>query len=157
VAAYRVCVVNYQGPGEEFYYLAENRPGRITDVLIKVVQDEGPIHITEATRRVASGWGMTKAGANLLRYVTEAAHRAVKRGAVEIRGDFLWPSNMSEVIVRGPAADGSVRAIEMVPLEDIAEACFRCVREAFAIQMDELVTQAARLLGYNRTGTKVVL
>lgn len=155
VVPYRACEVDYQGPPEDFYFYAENRPGRITDVLIKVVQEEGPIHITEATRRVVSGWGMGKAGANLLRYVSQAAQRAVKRGVVEIRGDFLWPSGATNVVVRGPAEDGSVRSIEMVSLEEIAEASFLCVRDAFAIQIDELVTQAARLLGYNRTGAKV--
>jgi predicted site-specific integrase-resolvase len=62
---------------------------------------------------------------------------------------------MTHTVVRVSTNEGNARNIEYVSLEEIAEACILCVRDAFAIQKDELVTQVARLLGYNRTGTKV--
>ncbi len=98
---------------------------------------------------------MGKAGANLLNTVQIAATRAHKRAAITIRGDFLWPAEMTEAVVRVPSSDNNVRPIEYVPLEEIAEACILCVKGAFAIQQDELITQVARLFGYNRTGVKV--
>jgi len=143
------------GQPADFYVLADHKPGQITDVLVAVVQQEGPIHITEATRRVIACWGMGKVGVNLLGKVKIAATRAQKRGAIVLRGDFLWPADMTQAVVRVATDESIVRNIEHVPLEEIAEAGILCVRDAFAIQKDELITQVARLFGYNRTGPKV--
>ena len=98
---------------------------------------------------------MGKAGVNLLRATKMAATRAQKRGAIAVRGDFLWPAGMTEALVRVSTDENTVRNIEHICLEEIAEACILCVRDAFAIQKDELIIYVARLLGYNRTGTKV--
>lgn len=140
------------GESDDFYRLADYKPGIITDVLVDVVRQEGPIHITEATRRVVGCWGMGKAGSKLLQIVRMAAERAKKRGAIAVRGEFLWPAEMTQVVVRIPRDESGMRTIEHVPLEEIAEACVLCVKNAFAIQQDELITHVARLLGYNRTG-----
>jgi very-short-patch-repair endonuclease len=155
VMPYRAFLGERQGEPSEFYALAEYKPGRITDVLVSVVEQEGPIHILEATRRVVACWGMGKAGANLLKTVQVAATRAHKRGSIVVRDDFLWPSEMTQAVVRVPSDENSVRNIDYVPLEEIAEACILCVHDAYAIQQDELITQAARLLGYHRTGANV--
>jgi very-short-patch-repair endonuclease len=143
------------GEPSDFYVLADYKPGQITDILVAVVQQEGPVHINEATRRVIACWGMGKVGANLLRAIKIAATRAQKRGAIAVRGDFLWPADMTHAIVRVSTDESNARNIDYISLEEIAEACILCVRDAFAIQKDELITQVARLLGYNRTGTKV--
>ncbi|HZO91622.1 MAG TPA: DUF3320 domain-containing protein [Chthonomonadaceae bacterium] len=155
VIPYRACQIQRLGNPPDFYLLAQYHPGRITNVLTYVVQQEGPIHIEEATRRVVAFWGMGKAGANLVRTIQSAASRAQMRRAIQIRGDFLWPVELSQIFVRVPTEHAPVRSIEYISLEEIAEACFLRVRDAFAIQPDELVTQVARLLGYNRTGPKV--
>jgi hypothetical protein len=98
---------------------------------------------------------MSKAGSVLLNCIKGAAARAKRLGAIEIRSDFLWPHALTQVVVRGPGENGFVRDIELIPLEEIAEACYLCVQKAFGIQRSELVTQVARLLGYDRTGPRV--
>jgi very-short-patch-repair endonuclease len=155
VRSYQAYKGEHQGESAEFYDLAVYDPGHITAILVSVVQQEGPIHILEATRRVISCWGMGRAGPNLVTTVEIAATRAGQRGSIAIRGEFLWPSEMSQPVVRVPSDGDVVRSIEYVSLEEIAEACILCVRDAYAIQQDELITQAARLLGYHRTGTNV--
>ena len=152
---YRAYEGSRLGEPAHFYAIADANPGFITDLLGRVVSVEGPIHVVEATRRVVAHWGMGKAGAVLRQTIRIAATRAAQRGTITIRGDFLWPADMVEVVVRVPALLGDIRNIQYVPIEEIVAACILCVRGAFAIQQDELITQVARLFGNNRTGTNV--
>jgi very-short-patch-repair endonuclease len=155
VVEYIACNIGHRGYAEDFYLMAEYNSEILVDVLADVVKHEGPIHILVATRRVIAGWGMGKAGSNLVIYVKAAAHRAARRSMIEIKGDFLWPHGLERVAVRVPASGDKPRDIEEIAIEEIAEAAYLCVKEAFGINCNDLATQTARLLGYNRTGSQV--
>jgi len=143
------------GAPQDFYDIAEMKPAAIVNVLMQVVDYEGPIHLQEATRRVVTGWDMTKAGVKLLRHVQEAARRAQSQKRLVVRGDFLWPAAMVRPPARVPAPGDAPRRIEEICLEEIGEAAFICVRDAYGMERYELVVNTARLLGYKQTGANV--
>ena len=70
-------------------------------------------------------------------------------------GDFLWPATDVDVQPRGAERDGTVRSIDMVPSEEIIAAFELVLRHSLSLQVDDLVTETARLLGYNRTGPAI--
>jgi hypothetical protein len=57
--------------------------------------------------------------------------------------------------VRGAAADGWVRPIAQVAPEEVAEAILKVLRTAFSIGRNQLTVEAARLLAYDRTRSRV--
>ena len=126
--------------------------------LAEVVSAEGPVHVTEATRRVAASWEETRATRgriatvlDAMRHVT-ATHRPVRHG------EFLWPVEIDTATWRSfrthPDRDER-RAAEHLPPEEVANAAEWLVGQAGAIAADELVIELSRLFGYQSTGRKV--
>lgn len=152
---YSESALSHQGAPDAFYTLAKNRPSGIVLALAQVVEGEGPIHLTAATRRVVAAWGMNRAGGKLLAIIEDAARRAQGRNLLQRRGDFLWPPNLQNPPVRVPQANAAPRAVEEIAMEEIAEAAFLCVRDCFALSREELLHQTARLLGFKQTGVNV--
>lgn len=152
ITLYRTTPIERLGLPEDFY----NTPiARVTDVLIQVVEHEGPIHFMAAARRVASFWGMSKAGAHIRRIVRRAINRAIHQGSIKKKGDFLWPARMEKIPVRRMPQGEPPRDIEEVALEEIAEAVYLCIQHGFSMTREDLLVQTARLLGYERTGLKI--
>jgi very-short-patch-repair endonuclease len=159
---YRAYEKKQLGTPKEFNDLAVTQPQKIHSVLIEVVQQEGPIHIKEATRRVIACWQMSKVGSQLLKIIERIVHRAQQTGLIRKTDDFLWYTGglnlvptIVEVPVRVPKKGEPARKIEYVPLEEIAQACYLCVKEAFAISQEDLLVRVARLLGYQRMGDNI--
>ncbi|MDF2440525.1 MAG: hypothetical protein JWN98_1509, partial [Abditibacteriota bacterium] len=143
------------GAPDQFYALAQTRPGAIVNVVCQVVDHEGPIHLQAATRRVIAGWNMSKAGAKLVGIVEYAAQRAARDKRLKRSDDFLWPFDMKQPPVRVPRDGEAPRPISEICLEEIAEAAWLNIRDCFGLEREELVLQTARLLGYKQTGAVV--
>lgn len=152
VTLYRTTPVERLGFPEDFYRAPI---AQVTDILIKVVNCEGPIHFMAAARRVASFWGMGKAGAQIRKIVSRAISRAVDQGSIKKKSDFLWPAKMEKAPVRRVPPGENPRDIEEIALEEIAEAAYLCIKSGFSMTQEDLLVQTARLLGYERTGLKL--
>ncbi len=148
-------VLKFQGTSDSFYYSAQYSPSSIESLLVQVVEAEGPIRLTVATRRIVAAWGMNKVGAKLLSIVETIARRAQNRGQLQVRGKFLWPPRTIYPLVRVPRTSATARPVEDIALEEIAQAAYLCVRDCFALSREELVQQTARLLGFKQTGINV--
>lgn len=148
VIPYRKIRIRYKGDQKEFY---KNRD-EISQVLYDVVQTEGPIHIVEASRRVAEFWFIQKAGSKIQNIVYSAA---IHTKGIVIRGSFIWRSSMKKPPVRTPQTGDNPRDIEMIAVEEIAEAAYLCIENAFTLTIEDTIQQTARLLGFDRTGDQV--
>jgi len=72
------------------------------------------------------------------------------------RKEFLWPLSITEVPVRIPGIeDGAFRDIEYIPPEEIWGGMLLIVKQSVGINSEALVTETARLFGYNRVAEKV--
>jgi very-short-patch-repair endonuclease len=130
--------------------------GALVEVVIRIVKEEGPIHLLTVARRIATEFcGLERAGSQIRAVVYEAAEYAAQQGWLEIRGDFLWPQGMERPPVRVPPPGEPPRNIEEIAIEEIAEAAHLCLEDAFSMSRDDLILQTARLLGYHRTGRKI--
>lgn len=152
VEYYSYAALARQGTPEQFYRATAQTLGR---VLAKVVEQEGPVHFGAACRRVAGCWGVTRVGRSVQARVHEVAQILANRQYLQYRDEFLWPLRAGPVVVRRPAPGQAPRPIEEIALEEIAQAAYLCLEDAYSLSREDLVTQTARLLGYDRAGDKL--
>ena len=124
----------------------------VEEVVLKIVNHEGPIHIQETARRVAEFWGMRRVGKRVIGIVKNAVSgsESVKR-----KDDFLWPAEMKSPPLRRCNKDDFFRPIDYVCVEEIARAAFLVVKKDFYVSREELIKQVAKHLGYDRVGDNI--
>ncbi len=125
----------------------------------RVVSNEGPVHEDIIIRRVRGAWGVGRAGNRIRTTFHEVFTELAARGVlVRDRDGFLSLKGKEVGPVRVPV-DGqpeTERAIEHVALSEIAQAVLYVVREAKAVEQEELVRHIARVFGWRRTGDGIV-
>lgn len=122
-----------------------------------LVTAEGPLHRDYIATRLARAFGLARTGARMQEAVRGAIEKAQADGTVDVRGPFVWPKATSSLKVRLPVAGSpdTQRGIEEIPPEEVDIAVLRTVEAALSIDRDQLVTQVARILGYERTGGRI--
>jgi hypothetical protein len=117
----------------------------------EVVKVEGPVQTAEVTRRIADAAGLKRLGPKAQETIESAMDLAVEQGEVHGRGEFLWPTDLREPVVRDRSnlPSGS-RKLDLVAPEEIVMAVQIVVRDAFGMEPDAIPTAAGRLLGFQR-------
>ena len=151
VVVYKTTPISYKGSPEDFYRIPHSQ---IAEVLIRIVEYEGPIHLATAAQRIVAFWGMSRTGARIKAIVDAAVRFASSHGNIKRQNHFLWPAKIQKTPVRVPPPGGKPRDIDEIATEEIAEAAYLCIQNAFSLTFNDLVSQTARLLGYNRTGQR---
>lgn len=129
-------------------------PTQVQDAVRRIVDIEGPIHEEEVARRLATVWGLERAGSR----IQEAARRALKllerQMAVRSEGAF-WFSTRSLAVRardRSEAQSSTLRKAEYLPPAEVSVAATDVVRDNVRVHVNELVVEIARRLGFRRTG-----
>lgn len=128
---------------------------KVKQVLVRVVKEEGPIHLDVATRRVASAWDIERAAHRVQEVVKFAQQAAVRERLIISRGDFLYNPHEDKIRVRRNSQDGATRKIAEIAPEEIAEAARLILTDQIKLTRDDLISATARLLGFERTGTEI--
>jgi hypothetical protein len=129
-------------------------PSRLARLLSRIVEEEGPLHVEEAARRVASAHGLQRAG----RRVQEATERAAEVG----RRQALFVADGAFLLTEAQRASPPVRdrsgetapttRADYLPQIEIQAAARTILAESGRVPRDELITAVARRLGFSRTG-----
>lgn len=127
----------------------------LRDLIVAVVEQEAPIHQEIVIVRIARAHGLQRAGHVVEQTILRAITVAARAGAIARRGRFLWPTSARSVTPRRPAQGQSLRAIEHVAPEEIAEAVILVIRSSGGINHADLTRETARVFGYQRTGEKI--
>jgi very-short-patch-repair endonuclease len=131
--------------------------GELGKIIDQVLAAEAPMHIDVLARRVGAYFGIGR----LTQRVTDQVRVALAgRGRRGDEDDVVWrldqdPSGVPAVRVAGQGASAR-RAIEEVPLAEVAAAARIVVERASGIAASDLVRDAARLLGFARSTDPVV-
>ncbi len=130
---------------------------RQTDLLVELLAVEAPVSIDYAIRRIAECWSLHRAGHRVVSAGRQAISQAKRRGAVEVRGEFLWRPGQTLVHVRvpDPADPATRRDIDEIPPEEIDLTLARLREASAGAGADDLLAQAARVLGFDRTGDRI--
>ena len=153
VPAYELYRSRKARAAEEFYSAGAVK---LAELIGQIVDAEGPVHRSEVSRRVRSVYGLSRGGNRIEEKIGRAVESAGSRELVVARDEFLWPRGMAEPPVRCRGdADQTVRDIELICPEEIARAARLLLEVQFGMGRDDLVSQTARLLGFQHTGSRI--
>ena len=134
----------------------EAPPTVLAELVWKIVQAEGPIHIDEAARRVSASYGKEKAGSRIIKATRSALFLARNNHPdLTSEGDFWFTRDQS---INPPVRDrsnesGATLKATSISMLEIREA-LRLAREDNAGGDDaELIRSAARMMGFKRVGS----
>jgi very-short-patch-repair endonuclease len=131
--------------------LHQHNLGQLAGWLTQIVRIESPIHIEEATRRLAQASGATQVGARIRKTVQGAALLALNLRHLRRQGDFLWENTMQQPPLRDRSQlSASSRKLPLVAPEELARALRTVVEQSFTLPRDAVFLPAVRLLGFSR-------
>jgi hypothetical protein len=136
---------------------APRHSGELGKIIEQVLAAEAPMHVDLLARRVAMYFGIGR----LTQRVTDQVRIALAdRGRWGDEDHVVWrldqdPDAVPAVRVAGHGASAR-REIEEVPLAEVAAAARIVVERAVAIAANDLVRDAARLLGFARVTERVI-
>ena len=131
---------------------------QLAGLVAEIVAVEGPIHIDELARRIATAFGRARVGKRIAAAVEHAVGLALRQGAALVRaGDFVMtPAQAESPPVRDRSAEtGSLLKAASLPPIEITAAAALIRAESGAIAREELVRATARLLGFQRLGPEL--
>ena len=132
--------------------LSDLAPSKLERVIERVVRIEGPVHRDEVAQRVRSLWGLSRTGARITRLVHGAIDAAATKGKVTVRDGFVSiPGVEIRIRSRAEVASSTLRNLSMLPPEEVETCLLQLIDAHVGVSRDQLVTAAARLLGFRST------
>jgi hypothetical protein len=152
---YRVAQLRPGNTGYEFHESVNRR--HQADDIEALLEVEAPISVDYAIRRLAENWGLQRAGHRVVSAARQAITQVSRRGKAQIRGEYIWrpDQTLTHVRIPDPADERTRRNIEDIPPEEIDLALARLAEVSLGIDDESLITQAARVLGFDRTGGRI--
>ncbi|MCK0169579.1 DUF3320 domain-containing protein [Aliiroseovarius sp. S1123] len=134
----------------------EVKSQQMAQLVRRVVEVEGPVHLEEVARRVANAFGKQRVGNRILEAVREALQYSRKNGepSLTIEDDF-WMTNdqKADPAVRDRAAEsGTLIKAKALPPVEILAAGRLVAAECGQLELDEQVKAVCRVFGYQRVG-----
>ncbi|HKI86668.1 MAG TPA: DUF3320 domain-containing protein, partial [Thermoanaerobaculia bacterium] len=119
-----------------------------------IVEKEQPIHRDEIARRVAAAWGLRRTREPVRNATNRALEFAVDHGMLHQDGDFfsLHPERWVAPRDRSEVRSSTLKKAEYISPLEVRTALRDAVRDYVGLTKDEACVQAARMLGFHRTG-----
>ena len=153
-----VAIDRLLGATEQFYEPSSDVV--IMSVILRVVEQEGPVSLNVVARRVAGFWGMGRVGHRILDRVSGLVPQDSVYVDRDHPGDpFLWLAKTDRDAwtafrVPGPDAETN-RGIDEISIVELANAGGHLLRQHYSVPVEDLVRETARVLGFKRKGRKV--
>jgi len=132
---------------------------QLANLVIKVVEKEGPVHHNIVARRIAVAYGMSKAGSKIRDAVDQALHHAKNEMNTNLvkKGKFwLTRTQLENPPIRNRAgASPMIANTQMLPPIEILAASKLVATESGQITREDLIREISRLLGFKRTGEEL--
>lgn len=157
IGQYTLCPVKRLGSPEEFYEITKDYGyrGKIDDLVDRIVQIEGPIHIKELSLRVIQHFDMGRVGAKIDKIMKDIVLRLQSKGKMVFKESFVYKHNAPNNLIRTRTFNDAVTNIELVPPEEIQNAVLLVIRKEGSISRHELIPKTARVFGFFHTGKKI--
>ena len=143
--------IQYKGVGN--FRLAST--GQLQELFKYIVENEGPIAVGLAKRRIINAYSIDRAGARIVDALEYAIYAAVQKGLFRRNGEFLWPKDVNTIVVRIPRNGEGSRSIEEIPPEELQQGIYLCIKSALSMEKEDLIKQTAKLFGL-KASNKVI-
>ncbi|HTT80186.1 MAG TPA: DUF3320 domain-containing protein [Stellaceae bacterium] len=119
-----------------------------------VVQAEAPIHSEEVARRIREAFGLERTGNRILVKTEDGLRTAERLGKIVFEEGFWSTLERRHALPRDRRnAALPLRRADRIAPHEYRLAVLRVVESAVGIAREDLVPEAARLLGFDRTGS----
>jgi very-short-patch-repair endonuclease len=127
--------------------------GEIGRLCQRVVEWEGPVHTSEVARRIREAYGLQQTGSRILAHIVDGLVSQERAGVIQGSQSFWRVTDRETTVIRdrGHAALSIRKAAHIAPAE-YQLALITALNDAVAITRADLLVQAARLFGFDRTG-----
>ncbi|MBL7040945.1 MAG: DUF3320 domain-containing protein [Pirellulaceae bacterium] len=151
VKAYRRYRPRRRRSSERFY---TDSLTELAALVTEVVEVEGPVHEDQVSRRMLDIYRFSRGGSRIDEKISSAVRVAVYGGKINRRGDFLWPADMETPPLRR-RDDDDIRDIDLICHAEIRRALRLLLETQFGMSRNDLTTQAARLFGFQVSGSRI--
>jgi hypothetical protein len=130
----------------------------LADLATRIVREEGPIHVEEVARRLASCFGKEKAGSRILSTTKGALASARTRGSEILTDGTFWftLAQVDNTPVRDRSNEtGATLKASSISMLEVRAALSIARAENAGGEDTELVRSAARILGFKRVGAEL--
>lgn len=128
----------------------------LADLVIRIVEAEGPIHRDLIARRVGAAFGKSRTGGRIRTASDAAVDRSVRMGRALLDGEFAMTAEQRDAPpVRDRSGPDAPGAAGHLPPVEIRAAAARVVAESGEMPREELIVAVARLLGFSRVGPEL--
>jgi very-short-patch-repair endonuclease len=125
-------------------------------IVLRIVEDEGPIHEEEIVTRVRMLWSKGRAGSRIHDAVARAVRALIaNRSCVKEEGCLMVPGAPVRVRNRAQATSPTLRKPEHLPSIEIDEAILSVLRASHGASRSEIPTAVARLFGFKSTSEQL--
>ena len=123
---------------------------KVAKSIDEIVAVEGPIHISEVTKRVKDSCNIKRAGSNLKKTVSSAIDSAENSGDIIKIGDFLYDASNNEVLIRKRDKPN----IELISDEEIAKSIELVLIHNSDVTTKQIAKLTSRNFGFKSTSKK---
>jgi len=128
----------------------------LANVVVKIVDAEGPIHRDIVTKRAADLWGLDRAGRRISAAVSSALTAACRDGRLSKDGAFYSSANHTPECTRNrEGLPQPQKKPEYLPPAEIEFTILTIVREHLGVSFDDAATTASRLFGFRSTSQQL--
>ena len=128
----------------------------LAQLVLQVVEQEGPVHFDELTTRMRTLWGLQRAGSRVRDALDAARQSLLADGVITAETDFLdLPGRTVRVRDRSAVSSANLRRPDCLPPTEVRQAIKQALQSSLGGQRDELPAAVARMLGLNAVTTSV--
>ena len=131
---------------------------RILEKICAVVEKEAPVCEPLLTRRVVQSFGIARAGSRIQNRMTQILNNAELNRTQSDGQLVFWKTGQepeSYTGFRASSGEKTKREVRDVPVLEAANAICQVLYDQISLPEDDLIREAARMMGYNRLGSVV--
>ncbi|MDH3224756.1 MAG: DUF3320 domain-containing protein, partial [Gemmatimonadota bacterium] len=136
----------------------DQAPGaELLSVVARIVDTEGPIHVDEVTRRLASVWGLGQIGSRTQEAARWAIQQAERDGEIQREGRFVWSARGVNFRPRSrrEVTSETLRKANMIPPLEIRLGLGHIVEGHVGVRPLEASELLTKVLGFDRLGEEL--
>jgi very-short-patch-repair endonuclease/DNA polymerase III delta prime subunit len=122
---------------------------RLEEILVNIIDLEGPIHEDVLRNRLKEVFGVAKIGANITSNVKEALESARRDKKIEKKKSFIWKLGEELKTFRTPS-DNVRRTLRHISLQEIKLAVLYLVEDQFGMMREQIPQSVAKLFEDSR-------
>ena len=128
----------------------------LAQLVLQVVEAEGPVHFDEVVTRIRTLWGLQRAGSRIREALERAKQALIEQSAIALEGDYLDICDRTvRVRDRSAVSSSALKKAECLPPAEVRTAIKTALKDNLGGQRDELPAAVGKMLGLSVINAQV--